>query len=67
MSHLVDINMTYLEHLLGALEYSYITFKCSIIFLLHGFFPDYYVHTGSNIIKKLNNKLDQVKQNNHKE
>lgn len=61
MSHLHDINMNYYEHLFGALEYSYIAFKCSIIFLFHGIFPDCCVHTGSDIIQKLNNKLQKVK------
>ena len=67
MTHLKDINMTYFKHLLGSLEYSYMTFKCSIIFLFHGFFPDYCIHTGSDIIKILNNKLQKVKQNNDEE
>lgn len=61
MSHLDDINMNYCEHLFGALEYSYMTFKCSVIFLCHGIFPDCCVYTGSDIIKNLNNKLQKVK------
>lgn len=60
MLHLKDINMTYFEHLFGALGYSYMAFKCSIIFLFHGFFPDYCIHTGSDIIQNLNNKLQKL-------
>lgn len=61
MSHLDDINMTYFQHLFGALEYSYMAFTSSIIFLFHGIFPDCCVHTGSDIIKNLNNKLQKIK------
>jgi hypothetical protein len=57
MSHLKDVKMTYLEHLITAIGYSIEALKASVIFLVHGIFPDYWVYTGSNIISNLHNAL----------
>lgn len=62
MSHLNDIKMSYLGHLIGALGYSFESLKASIIFVFHGFFPDYCVYTGSTIISNLNDKLKKHSQ-----
>ena len=62
MSHLNDIKMTYFEHLFVALGYSFESFKASSIFIFHGFFPDYCIHTGSTIIHELNDDIKKHKQ-----
>jgi hypothetical protein len=67
MSHLQDIKMTYFEHMLGAFVYATKSLFASAIFVFHGIFPNYCVHTGSNIIKHLHNTLVKIKQKEKKE
>ena len=63
MTHLEDIKQTYSQHLFGALFYSCQSFAAGCIFILHGFFPDYCVNTGSTIIQSLNSNLQEKKTN----
>lgn len=60
MSHLDDVNMSYFEHLIGAFNYSFISCKASMIFFIHGIFPDCFVVTGSTMIKQLNDHLQKI-------
>ena len=60
MTHLSDVKMTYCEHLFSALGYSVQAFIAGFVFIFHGIFPECCVHTGSNIISDLNNKV-QIK------
>lgn len=60
MSHLKTVNLTYFQHLRGALYFSFQSFKASVVFFIHGFFPDYLIYTGSNIIESLNNNLQEL-------
>jgi hypothetical protein len=57
IKHPEEQNMTYVEHLKHACFYSIQTFKSSVIFLVHGFFPFLFQKTGSAIIKDLNDQL----------
>ncbi len=52
--HLIQKNMTYFEHMTGALYYSLLSLQASFAFLIHAFYPDIFTETGSNIINKLN-------------
>ena len=54
MGHLDDIKESYVEHLIDTLKYSFMSFSASVIFLIHGIFPDYLVSNGSNMINNLN-------------
>jgi hypothetical protein len=65
MSHLEDIQLSYLQHLQYALGYSFISFKASLIFMFHGLFPDCCIYTGSTMIKQLNERLT-IQKDNHK-
>ena len=60
MTHLNDVKMTYCEHLFGALGYSVQAFSAGFVFIFHGIFPEYCVHTGSNIINTLHSEV-QIK------
>ena len=53
MDHLKELNITYIEHLGQACKYSFTSFYASIIFIIHGFFPNIFIYTGSNIIKQM--------------
>ena len=61
MGHLDDIKETYVEHLIYTLKYSFMSFSASVIFLVHGVFPDYLVSNGSNMINNLNIMLIEKK------
>ena len=54
--HLEIVNQTYSEHLRDALTYSFISFKCSIFFILHGLYPDSFVST-STMINTLHHRI----------
>ncbi len=56
-NHLRDINLSYYDHLLVALDYAKDALNASLIFTFHALFPDIFVTTGSEIIDKLNNKI----------
>ena len=53
--------MTYSEHLVNALCYSFKALSAGIIIAFHGLFPDYCVYTGSTIIRELNSELQKNK------
>ena len=63
MCHLKNINLTYFQHLKGALKFSLYSFVASIIFIIHGLFPNYFIHTGSDIILLLNDELRNLIKN----
>lgn len=61
IDHLKDVNMTYTQHMCGALKYSFVSLFASIIFFIHAFFPNYLVYDGSFLIHNLNNELNYIK------
>ena len=61
MGHLDDIKETYVEHLIDTIKFSFMSFSASVIFLIHGIFPDYLVSNGSNMINNLNIMLIEKK------
>lgn len=63
MCHLKTVNLTYYQHLRGAIRFSVYSFIASIIFIIHGLFPNYFIHTGSDIILLLNNDLQNLIKN----
>lgn len=54
MSHLINKNITYFEHLKRTLYYASISFYAGFVFIIHGIYPDTLENHGSNAIKKLN-------------
>ena len=64
MTHLDDVKLTYTQHLFQTMVYSFYSMSASIIFIIHGFFPDTFSHTGSNIIEWIN---DDIKTYNYKD
>ena len=59
--HLQIINQTYSEHLNDCLFFSFESFKCSVIFFVHGIIPDIFLFTGSNKLNKLHKILQNKK------
>ena len=55
MTHLQQLIITFVEHFLQATKYSFISFHAGIIFLIHAFFPNLFMTTGSTIIRDLHN------------
>jgi hypothetical protein len=56
--HLTETNTTYIEHMQHAFYYSVRSLQASIMFFIHGIFPDIFTYSGSNIIKKLNKNFE---------
>lgn len=61
MSHLKENNQSYWGHNKDALEYSRASFRASIYFFIHAFFPDRYTTKGSREIAKINNTINMKK------
>ena len=55
--HLKDVNLTYSRHLTQAIYYSFLSWKASVFFFIHGFWPDVFISNGSKIITYLHNRL----------
>ena len=50
---------TYFNHLLRAWALSYEMAKGSVALLIHGIVPEWFTHTGSDIISSLSDKLSK--------
>lgn len=59
--HLKKAKQTYSQHLLDSLYFSFQSFKASIIFLIHGIYPELYEFEGGFIIKHLNKIIEYKK------
>jgi hypothetical protein len=57
MTHLEDIQMTYFEHMGGAMKYTCLSVYAACVFCIHAIFPEYLVFEGSQIIENLHNEL----------
>ena len=62
--HLKEINMNYLKHMKCALGHSKESGKAMLYLAIHAFFPDVFVHHGSNKIKKIINQMNSIKKDN---
>jgi hypothetical protein len=63
-SHLEEKNITYKEHFCIAIKLSIKSCLASVIFMIHGFFPNIFPKTGSNIIIDIYNEFDNEFDNN---
>ncbi len=54
MPHLQEHGVSYFGHFRRSMRFSYISFKASIVFLIHAFIPEIFQDTGSNMILELN-------------
>ena len=61
MGHLDNTKETYVEHLIDTLKFSFMSFSASVIFFIHGIFPDYLIFNGSNMINNINIMLIEKK------
>lgn len=57
MRHLQIINQTYCEHFKDSITYGLRSWKASIYFFIHAFFPDFFQFNGSETIFQLYNDL----------
>ena len=60
--HLRESRMSYCQHLYNAITYSLKSFIISVIFLIHGIYPDIFKTTGSEMTNDL---LLCIRKNNH--
>lgn len=51
--HLSDNNMTYREHWKFAVGHGLICLEAGLLLIIHGFFPCFFEHTGSFLVRKL--------------
>jgi hypothetical protein len=62
-NHLEYAGQTYTEHLDDSMKYSWISFKSSFYFFIHGIYPDVFQTKGSNTIIDLHSVIkDKIEQ-----
>lgn len=59
--HLNHLNVSYTKHFKHSICYSLMSLKCSYYFFIHALYPDVYVTSGSDTIKKLHNIISDNK------
>lgn len=62
-NHLSDLNVSYTTHFKHSMYYSIMSLKSSYYFFIHALYPDVYVTSGSDTIKKLHNIISENKSN----
>ncbi len=53
IKHLSENNMTYREHLVFAVGHGIICVKAGLYLIIHGLFPCFYQHAGSELVHNL--------------
>jgi hypothetical protein len=61
MGHLEEISMNFYEHLFRAWRNGVKSIYAGIILMIHGLFPDCFIHTGSDMIHDINLELNNSK------
>lgn len=57
MNHLQFVNQTFHQHFIDAIGYGFLSWKASIFFFFHAFFPNYLISSGSDTIAYLHHLL----------
>lgn len=55
--HLNFMNQSYFEHWKQSIRYCYMATKSSWCFFIHAFYPDWFQHTGSDIIIEMTDEI----------
>ncbi len=59
--HLLKIKQSYFEHFKDAITYSYLSLQASIIFCIHGLYPDVLETKGGELIEKIHLRIQKKK------
>jgi hypothetical protein len=65
MGHLSDVNMSCSSHFFRATRFGLLSIAAGLVFIFHGIFPDYCIHTGSSLIHNLYDELDDTNNKNN--
>ena len=58
-NHLKEKNITYYQHFKQSLEFAKSSLLATIIFIIHAFYPDIFIETGSNILRENLSKIQK--------
>ncbi len=61
MKHLEEVNMNYFTHMYHAFTYSFKSACASIIFFIHGIYPDTFTHLGYALTKDIVDTIETCK------
>jgi hypothetical protein len=61
MNHLEEVKMNYFSHMYQAFTYSFKSACASIIFLIHGIYPDTFTHIGYVLTKEIVTTIEDLK------
>jgi hypothetical protein len=59
VNHLKQNHMTYCEHWKFAAGHGFICLEAGLLLIIHGFFPCFFEHAGSTLVRKLKLSFDQ--------
>ena len=60
-NHLEEVKMTYFNHMYYAFSYAFKSASASIIFIIHGIFPDTFTHLGYDLTKDIIRSIENMK------
>lgn len=63
-NHLEEVKMSYFTHMRHAFSYAFKSGYASIIFIIHGIFPNTFTHLGYDLTKEIIQNIENMK---HKE
>ena len=66
MNHLESVKMGYFSHMYHAFKYSLKSACASIIFVIHGIYPDVFTHMGYVLVKQVVDEIDDHKSKSYK-
>jgi hypothetical protein len=62
MEHLEDVKMSYFTHMRHAFIYSLKSGIASIIFVIHGIYPDVFTQMGYVLTKEIVDEIEELKE-----
>jgi hypothetical protein len=66
MNHLEEVKMGYFTHMYHAFTYSFKSACASIIFLIHGIYPDTFTQMGYVLTKEIVTMIEDLKEKSKK-
>ncbi len=61
VNHLEEIKMSYFTHMRHAFSYALKSASASIIFIIHGIFPNTFTHLGYHLTKEIVKSIEDTK------
>ncbi len=61
VNHLEEVKMNYFTHMYYAFSYAFKSAYASMIFIIHGIFPNTFTHLGYDLTKEIIQNIENMK------